>query len=181
MNISLVDSAKITRIGEIDRTEIIEARYRCTLLPDKNAIELLKEEMEPPKKFPDWDDEGVRRRANWWKREVDEGGALFFAEDNGKLSGFAVLGAEKAGKCAEMVALFVDKDHRGQGLGGKLVRRLEDEARERGIENIYVHSNETVTSVEFYRSVGYQITCLMDASMMWLPGMETSIILVKRL
>lgn len=85
------------------------------------------------------------------------------------------------GQCAEMVALFVDKAHRGQGVGGKLVRRLEDQARRRGLKSIYVQSNETVTSVEFYRSVGYQIACLMDVSTMWFPGLETSIVLVKRL
>ena len=176
-----VESSLISRIGEIDRTEMIEVTYRCALAPDGNSIVLLEEKKDPPEKVPNWDDEGVRRRAEWWKREIDKGGALFIAEDNGKLTGFAVLGAEKAGKCAEMVALFVDKDHRAKGLGGKLVRRLEDEARERGIKNIYVQSNETATSVGFYRSVGYRIACLMDASTMWLPGMETSIVLVKRL
>jgi GNAT superfamily N-acetyltransferase len=80
-----------------------------------------------------------------------------------------------------MLALFVDKAYRTKGLGGKLVQRLEDWARERGIEKIYVQSVETTTSVGFYQSVGYRIACLMDASMMWLPGIETSIILVKRL
>ena len=181
MNILSVDSSEIARIGEIDRTEMIEATYRCALAPDGNSIVLLEEGMDPPEKVPNWDDEGVMRRAKWWKREVDEGGALFITEDNGKLTGFAVLGAEKTGKCVETVALFVDKDHRAKGLGGKLVRRLEDEARENGIENIYVQSNETATSVGFYRSVGYRIACLMDASTMWLPGMGTSIVLVKRL
>jgi GNAT superfamily N-acetyltransferase len=181
MHIRSVDSSQIARIGEIDRAELIEVKYRCALAPDGHSIVLLEERMDPPEKVPDWDDEGVRRRAKWWKREVDEGGALFFAEDGDKLAGFAVLGAEKAGKCAEMVALFVDKGHRGKGLGGRLVQRLEDEARQRGLQSIYVQSNETAASVGFYRSVGYRIACLMDASTMWLPGMETSIVLVKRL
>ena len=181
MNILSVSSSEIARIGEIDRTEKINARLRCVLASDGNSIVLLKEEIDPPEEVPNWDDEGVRRRAKWWKREVDEGGALFLAEDNGKLTGFAVLGAGKAGECAEMVALFVDKDHRAEGLGGKLVQRLEDEARERGIENMYVQSIETTASVGFYQSVGYRIACLMDASTMRLPGMETSIVLVKRL
>jgi GNAT superfamily N-acetyltransferase len=181
MNILSVSSSEIARIREIDRTETINAKLTCILASDGNSIVLLKEEMDPPEEVPNWDDEGIRRRAEWWKREVDDGGTLFFAEDNGKLTGFAVLGAERAGKCAEMLALFVDKAYRTKGLGGKLVQRLEDWARERGIEKIYVQSVETTTSVGFYQSVGYRIACLMDASMMWLPGIETSIILVKRL
>ena len=181
MNILSATSSEIARIRKIDRTEEIDARLRCVLASDGNSIVLLREEMDPPEEVPNWDHEGVRQRAEWWKREVDEGGALFVAEDKGKLTGFAVLGAEKAGKSAEMVALFVDKAHRGKGLGGKLVQRLEDEAKERGIKSIYVQSVETTTSVGFYQSVGYRIACLMDASTVWLPEMETSIILVKRL
>ncbi len=182
MNISSADSSEIARIGEIDRTETVEVTYRCELAPDGNSVVMLQEQHHPPEKVPDWDEEGVRRRAAWWKREIDNGGAFFIAENaNGKLTGFAVLGPKKVGNCAEMVALFVDKEHRAKGLGGKLVELLEDEARERGCQSIYVQSNETAGSVGFYQSAGYRIACLMDASTMWLPGMETSIVLTKRL
>ena len=136
MDIHSVDSSQMARTGEVDRAELIEVKYRCALASDGHSIAVLEEKMDPPEQVPDWDHEGVRRRAKWWKREVDEGGALFSAEDGGKLAGFVVLGAEKAGKCAEMVALFVDKGHRGKGLGRRLVQRLEDEARQRGIKNI---------------------------------------------
>ncbi len=181
MNIRPVDSSAIDRINEIYRTEMIEAKYRCVLAADGSSIELVKERIDPPEKVPDWDCEGSRQRARRWKREVDAGGALFVAEDNGVLTGFAVLGTEKGDKCAEMVALFVDRSHRAKGLGRSLVQQLEDEARERGVQSIYVQSNETAASVEFYRSVGYRLACLMDASIMWLPGMETSIVMAKRL
>lgn len=181
MNILNVDSSKISRICEIDRTEVIEAKFRWALAPDGNSIALIEEKFDPPEIFPDWDDAGVKRRVNRWKVEVDEGGALFFAENNGELAGFAILGPEKAGKSAEIVALFIDKSHRAKGIGGRLVRRLEIEAREKGIEKIYVQSNPTTTSVGFYRSVGYRITCLLDASLMWIPGLETDIVLAKRL
>jgi len=180
MNFSCVDSSAISRIAEIDRTELIQARYRCALAPDGASIALIERQLDPPEVFPDWDEEGIRRRAKWWQREVDEGGMLLIAEEEGELHGFAVLGPQKAGGCAEMVALFVDKSRRGKGLGTELVRRLEDEARRRGIENIYVQSVDTVASVDFYRSVGYSVMCLMDSSTVHLPGMETNIALAKR-
>ena len=56
MNIRFVDSSEIARIGEIDRAEMIEARYRCALAPDGNSIVLLQEEMDSPEKVPNWDD-----------------------------------------------------------------------------------------------------------------------------
>ena len=181
MDIFPADASRIDRIGEIDRTELIEAKYRCRLSADGGGIVLRREELESPELFPDWDEAGVERRARWWKREIDEGGALFLAEEEGRVKGFAVLGPEKAGRCAEMVALFVDRAHRGTGLGRRLVESLEVEAARRGIEAIYVQSNETVASVGFYQRVGYTIACLMDPTTMWLPMLETSIVLAKRL
>jgi len=181
MNISSADSSDISRIAEIDRTELIEARYACALARDCGSIVLIERQLDPPVIFPNWDEEGVRRRAKWWKREIDEGGLLLLAKEEPRLLGFTVLGPVQAGRCAEMVALFVDRKYRGKGLGTKLVRCLEEEAVERGITSIYVQSVDTVATVGFYRSVGYEVVCLMDSSTMHVPGMETNITLAKRL
>ncbi len=175
-----VESTEIFRISEIDRAEVIDLKYSCEATTS-NAIQLQKIDLHPPEEVPDWDSDDVERRANWWKKEIDEGGALFFAEDENQLKGFAVLGKEKAGKSSEFVALFIDKDYRGRGIGKKLVELLEHEARDRGIETIYVQSNETASSVDFYLSNGYKIMCLMDSTTMFLPMMETTIILAKKL
>ncbi|MDP6264544.1 MAG: GNAT family N-acetyltransferase [Pseudomonadales bacterium] len=180
MDYSKVESSDISRIGEIDRAEIIAVKCVCTATPNY-GIELQRLELDSPEQIPDWDTEGVRRRAHWWQREIDAGGALFFAEEDNRLKGLAILGREEAVKSAQMVALFIDKDYRGRGIGKELVRQLESESIHRGIERIYVQSNETASSVGFYQSVGYTIICLMDPSIMWLPMMETSIVLAKKL
>jgi GNAT superfamily N-acetyltransferase len=180
MDFHQAESADISRIGEIDRAETIAMKYSCRATPNY-GIELQTIQLDPPEEVPDWDADGVRRRARWWKSEIDEGGALFVAEEDGQLQGFAVLGREKAARSAEMVALFIDKDHRGKGLGKELVQLLESEAAKRGLHTIYVQSNETASSVGFYQSVGYTIVCLMDPSLVWLPMMETSIVLARKL
>ncbi len=182
MKISIVPSTQISRIGSINRSETIYAKYRCCLAPDGRSIALRKEKLDPPEEVPHWDPEGVRRRVNGWKRELDNGGTLVFAEEDENLIGFSILGREKSGKTAEMVALFVDRDHRGpKGVGRKLTERLEQAARELGIKFIFVQSVESVTSLRFYQWAGYRITCLMDNSVAWIPGLETCIILVKKL
>ncbi|MFC2082506.1 GNAT family N-acetyltransferase [Candidatus Bipolaricaulota bacterium] len=181
MNIRRADVSEIARIGEIDRTESVEVEFLCRLAQDGRSIEMVEQRLEPPKITTDWDDEGVRRRAAWWTREVEEGGVMFVAELDAKLIGIAILGPPKPGKCAEIVSMFVDTQHRGNGLGKQLIQRLEDEGRARGIESIYVGSNENANALGFYQSVGYRIVCLMDSSTMWIPGLETRIVLAKGL
>lgn len=183
MRIRRAEGSELSRLGEIDRTEMIDIEYICRLAPDGQSIEMVEERFDPPKLRPDWDEEGIRRRVAWWTREVDAGGVLFVAESepNGRLAGITVLGPEKAEKCAEIVAIFVDRHHRGSGLGRRLIERLEDHARDHGIKALCVHSNENANAVGFYRSLGYRIVCLMDPIVAWLPGMETCIVLAKRL
>jgi hypothetical protein len=57
---------------------------------------------------------------------------------------------------------------------------LEDEARDRGIEAIFVGSNENAGSVGFYKALSFRVACLMDPSVVWIPGFETTITLAKR-
>lgn len=97
------------------------------------------------------------------------------------LGGIAIIGPEKHGKCAEIVSMFVDRNHRGLGLGRRLMQQLEEEARARGIEALYVGSSENERSLGFYQHMGFRIVCLMDSSVIWIPGLETTITLAKRL
>ena len=173
--------SEIARIGEIDRTEEIRVGYRCKLAEDGQSIEMIEERRDPPELVPHWSDEGIERRASWWTREVEKGGAVFVSEAAGKLTGIAIMGPEKHGKCAELIAIFVDKDHRGLGLGRSLMQQLEGEARDRGIEALYVGANENERSLGFHQRMGFRIVCLMDASVVWIPGLETTITLAKRL
>jgi len=174
-------ASQMNRIAEIDRTETITDEYECVLAADGYGIEIREKTFNPPRIFPDWDTQGVERRSTWWKREVDEGGALFFAEENNQIKGFAVLGPMRANQSAEMVALFIDLQSRGKGIGKKLVDMLEAEAIQRGVKAMFVQSNSTVSSVKFYQSVGYTITSLMAPDIIHLPIFETDIILAKKL
>ena len=81
---------------------------------------------------------------------------------------------------AEVIALFVGREHRSKGLGQRLLEELESEAWRRGIKALCVESNSTVKSVEFYKKAGYRIKCLMDNSCVCFPKSETAIILIKQ-
>ncbi len=105
----------------------------------------------------------------------------FIAEEKERLIGIGILGSDKPGSCAEIVSIFVDRDWRRRGLGGALMQCLEREVRARELQALYVGSNENANAVGFYRSAGFEIVCLMDPSVVWIPGLETTITMAKRL
>jgi len=66
---------------------------------------MIEELRDPPERVPPWSEEGIERRAAWWTREVEKGGVLFVSESAGVLTGIAIMGPEKHGQCAELIAI----------------------------------------------------------------------------
>jgi GNAT superfamily N-acetyltransferase len=181
MLIKTLEADQMLRIGEIDRSESVDAIYVCVRSKDGLSLCLEREVFDPPKENPGWDEEGVCQRAKWWRREVEEGGLFLVAEIEERIAGFAVLGCTREDKRAEVVAVFVGREHRSKGVGRALMEDLERRAIERGIHSLTVESNCEVGSVEFYRSLGYHLKCLIDNTLVRFPETETNIILVKEL
>lgn len=56
---------------------------------------------------------------------------------------------------AQLDALFVDKDHRQQGIAAHLTKLLEEQARADGHKRLYVSATESKSAVGFYTSQGF--------------------------
>lgn len=65
----------------------------------------------------------------------------------------AAIGYEGFGDTWLLRSLVVDKKHRSQGLGARLVAALEDSAREQGVVEIWLL---TTDADGFFRSLGYE-------------------------
>ena len=182
MRIETLEAEEMLRIGEIDRSESVDAVYVCVRSDDGLCLRLEKQTSDPPRENPGWDEDGVHRRARWWRRVVESGGLFIAAQRQGRIAGFAVLGpTREEGALAEMVALFVSREHRSRGLGRALMEDLERRATERGVKVLTVDANSEVRAVEFYRSLGYRLKCLINDFTVWYPETETNIILAKEL
>ena len=63
-----------------------------------------------------------------------------------------VVGLEVHGSHALLRSLAVERRHRSRGLGARLVRAIETEARARGVAALYLL---TTTATAFFERVGY--------------------------
>lgn len=57
--------------------------------------------------------------------------------------------------------LFIDKSFRNQGLGSKLLKKLEEKTRQAGVENIWLWTSGSST-IKFYNRHGYTQFAAMD-------------------
>ncbi len=112
------------------------------------------------------------REASWEKRRqtyldvLEEGGALFFAEDDdGKPVGLALCEREEGGSPTwawpkdffAIIDFIVLPDERGQGVGKALMDAVEAEARERGVAALDLMVLETNdVARRFYERYGFE-------------------------
>ena len=73
----------------------------------------------------------------------------------------AVLQAQQTLETAHIKALVVQKEYRGRGLGMALLKKLEVEARSRGIKSITL-STKSYQAKDFYLKAGYQIYATLE-------------------
>jgi putative acetyltransferase len=81
---------------------------------------------------------------------VPESYIVLVAEKGHELVGFAMLDVDKK----EVTSLYVHAEHGGQGISSRLLGKLEDAARENGINSLHLHS--TLNAVSFYEQRGYE-------------------------
>jgi len=148
-----LDSYELARVGEIDRTERIDAIYtqRGTRL----------ELQEGDWSSPPWDSEGDGEHSlaavraaleEWAAREATAQGA-FEAE---RLVGLGVVLPHLRPGMAQLAFLYVSDGDRGRGVGGRLAGELEDIARAAGDSTIVVSATRSQNTVRFYRRRGFE-------------------------
>lgn len=100
------------------------------------------------------DEQGVPRELE--VDEFDEQTTHFLlVDESGTAIGTARLRIPEAG-VAKPERVAVRKQHRGEGLGRRLMDAVESEAREQGCSRAILHAQTAVE--EFYRSLGYETT-----------------------
>jgi len=70
-------------------------------------------------------------------------------------AGFAPF--ELSDSCAEMQKLYLDNAEKGQGLGYRLVEKVEEEMRKAGFRTVYLETHHSLqAAIHLYRRCGYR-------------------------
>lgn len=97
-----------------------------------------------------------------WTASAERG--LFVAVDAGTPVGLVALTItprlESDASWAQVVALVVDQQHRGDGVGRDLLEHAEQHARRCGCNTVVINSSRTRDNAHsFYRGLGYRDRC----------------------
>ena len=147
-----LDVSELDRVGEIDRTEVIDHIYYMR----EGELVLEEEHWEldgwPPGKLPT-----IKERLHTC---LEEGGAAWGAFDGTRLVGIAALDGRwygSEGRTLDMYFLHVSDGYRRKGLGRRFVEITKERAREMGARRLFVSGLPSLNTIRFYMAVGFGI------------------------
>lgn len=152
MDYRLLNKEEIKRVGEIDRTEIIEYIYYYK----EGKLELVKEFCEIKK----WSHEQEQIHISSLNDIYDRGGIIFGAFDESNIIGIISLDNEFFGRNKDqlnLAGLWVSKHYRKMGVGKTLVELGKEKAKEMGAKKLYVSATPSHNTVNFYMNRGFEL------------------------
>lgn len=150
----LLEPDEVARVGEIDRTERIDALY----VQRGTELERVSGEFSAP---PWRDGDGghsIRHQVEECERWLAAGGTAIGAFDGERLVGIGIVVPELRDGVAQLAFLHVSDGFRGQGVGRRLSDELDGIAAAAGATTMVVSATPSVNTVDFYRRRGYAPT-----------------------
>lgn len=139
-------------------TEVVLRQVQWSDLDDILALvnELIEEEVMIGEDKPTTRDQQVDRHSERMK-DIESGrSVVIIAEADGKAVGMANA-RKRGGRLRHTAGLgvFVRRTYRNQGIGSEMIMELESQAKNMGVEILYLEVYSISPSVELYRRLGY--------------------------
>jgi ribosomal protein S18 acetylase RimI-like enzyme len=141
---------QIGRICEIDVSERGEVVYKWA----NGCVEATAQRWNRPR----YDDAGWRERAEMVAAAIAQGGTALGAFHGQRLVGFAALRFRLTADVSQLVALWVSRRHRRQGIATALTTELIRLTKAEGARAVYVSATPSESAQGFYRSLGFRPT-----------------------
>jgi len=168
MNVTIrqLEIDEIPTIGEIDKSDIVDARYVCRSQPDGLGLLLERKAVNPPEDEPNWGN-------------VEEESAVFFgAFTHDAPVGICAIVKLPDGKTADLYTLQVDAGYRRQGIGAALLAKEESECLIWGCTQLFTYTTFKASSLDFHLAKGYRIVGLQEPSV---PTKNFAVTVAKQL
>ena len=149
MKIRVLKREEIKKIENIDRSEVVEQIYYC-----KDGKLTLEDEFYDIK---GWDPAELEENIKQLHAIYDRNGTIFGAFDGDKLIGISALESEFIGRKKDQLQLYfhhVDNHYRHRGIGGKLLTKIVEKAKELGATKLYISATPSKNTIDFYMHVG---------------------------
>lgn len=145
--------ADLDRIGEIDRTEQIDA----LLVQHGAQLEARSGDWSSPA----WiSEEGGEHSVAYQRAECEKylsaGGSGWCAFEDERLVGIGIVVPGLRPSVSQLAYLHVSHGYRGQGVGSRLATELERLARQHGDATLVVSSTPSENTVRFYLGKGFE-------------------------
>ncbi|MCH6257104.1 GNAT family N-acetyltransferase [Puniceicoccaceae bacterium K14] len=92
-----------------------------------------------------------------WQEAIEKNAVAFAAYDKDKLAGFAIMSMDVEARATQILALYVDTDHRLSGIAKSLYLEMFDASKSANKETLYVAATPTESAVRFYLSQGFEV------------------------
>jgi GNAT superfamily N-acetyltransferase len=139
---------ELKKIYQIDRSEEIDQMYQIT----DEKLESYQCEVSILSENRFWDD-----HFEVWESAIQGGAIAFGAFDGDALAGFALLQYPVETKTGQLIALYVNSDHRLSGIAKSLFMEIQDAAKRIGLKQLLVSATPSHSSVKFYLSQGFAL------------------------
>ncbi|MFO7572065.1 MAG: GNAT family N-acetyltransferase [Gaiellaceae bacterium] len=146
-----LDRADLARLGEIDRTERIEALY----VQFGERLERLEGDWSARAWLEGVGEHSVGAQRAACERLLDDGAVALGAFDGSRLVGIGIVLPHLRPGLAQLAFLHVSDGYRGAGIGRRLSDDLERAARDAGDTEIVVSATPSENTVRFYLRLAY--------------------------
>lgn len=159
MEIRVASTEEISKIADVDRSEEIRQNY-----VNRDGVLELEDFVVTAQPWSNFSEgpNSVAGHISEWQPYLDEGGTMMAAFDSGAMAAFVIYKPDLSANMAQLAVLHVSQPYRRQGLGRTLSMKVIELARQAGKEYIYITATPTRGTVEFYQSLGFQLTDTPD-------------------
>lgn len=154
---------EIPLIAKIDRSEKLREMYVCTPVEDSLGLRLIRRMINPPRHVPNWSKTELASRFALWRQNMEDGAALIGGFEADAIIGFVLVTVHATQDRGEIYSLFVDRHHRGCGLGTALLAAAERYCRTHNAATLMLHTGHSAPALDFYLKRGFRIVGLRDS------------------